>query len=47
MLERVAISFLRDVPDPGIQAMSPTLQADSLPPESPEECLEYPKSIYT
>ena len=26
-----------DLPDPGIQARSPTLQADSLPPEPPEK----------
>jgi len=37
MLEWVAISFSGDVPDPGIQAVSPTLQADSLPPEKAQK----------
>ena len=32
-LEWVAISFFRDLPDPGIKPGSPTLQADSLPSE--------------
>ena len=31
MLERVAISFSRDLPDPGIEFASPVWQADSLP----------------
>ena len=31
ILEWVAISFSRDLSDPGIEAGSPTLQADSLP----------------
>ena len=31
MLERVAISFTRGSPDPGIKPVSPALQADSLP----------------
>ena len=35
-LEGVAISFSGDLPDPGIKPTSPALQADSLPPESPE-----------
>ena len=33
ILEGVAISFFRDLPDPGIKLRSPTLQADSLPTE--------------
>ena len=41
-LEWVAISFSGDLPDPGIKPESPALQADSLPPESPE--IQY---IYT
>ena len=32
----------RDLPDPGIEPMSPTLQADSLPPEPPGK-LKFPK----
>ena len=35
ILEWVAISFSRDLPDPGIEPRSPTLQADSLPSEPP------------
>ena len=35
ILEWVAISFSRDLPDPGIKLRSPTLQADSLPSEPP------------
>ena len=35
ILERVAISFCRDLPDPGIEPWSPTLQADSSPSEPP------------
>jgi len=31
--ERFAISFSRDLPDPGIKPGSPALQADSLPTE--------------
>ena len=27
-----------DLPDPGIEPVSPALQADSLPPEPPEKC---------
>ena len=30
VLEWVAISFSRDLPDPGIKSKSPTLQADAL-----------------
>ena len=33
LLERVAISSSRDLPDPGIDSVSPGLQADSLPAE--------------
>ena len=33
ILEWVAISFSRDLPDPRIEPRSPTLQADSLPSE--------------
>ena len=33
ILERVAIAFSRDLPNPGIESGSPTLQADSLPSE--------------
>ena len=33
VLEWVAISFSRDLPDPGIETGSPALQADSLPSE--------------
>ena len=34
-LEWAAISFSRDLPDPGIKPTSPALQADSLPSEPP------------
>ena len=34
--EWVAIPFSRNLPDPGIEPRSPTLQADSLPSEAPE-----------
>ena len=43
ILERVAISFPGDLPDPGIEPRSPALQADLLPREPqrrPEECRE-------
>ena len=36
VLEWVAISFSRDLPDPGIEPRSPAFQADALPPEPPE-----------
>ena len=39
MLEWLAIPFIRDLPNPGIKPGSPTLQADSLPSESPEDPL--------
>ena len=35
ILEWVAISFFRDLPDPGMEPGSPTLQADSLLSELP------------
>ena len=35
ILEWVAVPFSRDLPNPGIQPRSPTLQADSLPTEPP------------
>ena len=33
ILEWVAVPFSRDLPNPGIEPRSPTLQADSLPAE--------------
>ena len=35
ILEWVAISYSRDLPNPGIEPRSPALQADSLPSELP------------
>ena len=35
ILEWIAISFSRDLPDPGIEPRSPTLQADALASEPP------------
>ena len=35
ILEWVAISFSRDLPDPGIQPRSPAFQADALTSEPP------------
>jgi len=35
ILEWVATSFSRDLPNPGIKLRFPALQADSLPPEPP------------
>ena len=35
ILERVAISFSRGLPNPGIKLRSPTLQADALTSEPP------------
>ena len=35
IMDWVAISFSRDLPDPGIEPGSPALQADSLPSEPP------------
>ena len=37
VLEWVAISFSRDLPNPGIELGSPILQADTLPSEPPEK----------
>ncbi|CAI9152810.1 unnamed protein product [Rangifer tarandus platyrhynchus] len=37
ILEWVAISFSRDLPDPGIEPMSPALEVDSLPSELPRK----------
>ena len=38
ILERVAICFPRDLPNPGIEPESPALQVDSSPPEPPSSC---------
>ena len=53
ILERVAVSFSRDLPNPEINPRSPALQASSLPSEPPgklsqykEDCSE-PSSIQT
>ena len=35
ILEWIAISFSRDLPDPGIEPRSPAVEADSLPAEPP------------
>ena len=37
VLEWVAVSFSRDLPNPGIEPGSPALKADSLPSEPSEE----------
>ena len=37
ILEWIAISFSRGLPDPGIKVGSPALKADSLPTEPPEK----------
>ena len=34
ILELIAISYFKDLPDPGIEPKSPALQVDSLPAES-------------
>ena len=39
ILDRVAISFSRDLPDLGIESRPPALQADSLPSEPPGKLL--------
>ena len=44
VLEWFAISFSRDLPNPGIEPGSPTLQADTLPSEPPGKLLIYIKS---
>ena len=46
ILEWVAVPASRDLPNPGIEPMSPALQVDSLPSELPgkvlpEDTLEY------
>ena len=41
ILEWAAISFSRDLPDPGMKTRSPVLEADSLPSEPPRK---FPKS---
>ena len=40
MLEWVAVSVSRDLPNPGIKLGSPALQADSLPSEPPRASLQ-------
>ena len=47
ILEWVAFPFSRDLPNPGIELRSPTLQADSLPAEpqgKPMDGWDRPKS---
>ena len=41
ILERVAFSFSRDLPNPGIKSGFPALQADALPSKSPGKPLLY------
>ena len=42
ILEWVAMTSSRDLPNPGIEPRSPTLQADSLPAELPgKPCFHY------
>ena len=43
ILEWVAISFSRDLPDPGIEPGSPALQADALPSEPIVACGAVPE----
>ena len=43
ILEWIAISFSRDLPDPGIKPWYPALQADSLPTEPLWKPIEYGK----
>ena len=48
ILEWVAISFSKDLPDPGIDPWSPALQADSLlsePARKPKEKKDTPPQI--
>ena len=40
ILEWVAIPFFRNIPDPGIEPRSPTLQADTLPSEPPGKSMD-------
>ena len=44
-LEWVAISSSRDLPDPGIEPRSSTLQADSLPSEPPGKVSNSPTPL--
>ena len=46
VLEWVAISFSRDLPDPRIEPWSPALQADSLLPEPPRQSLLGPPDVF-
>ena len=41
ILEWVAISFSRDLPDPGIEPGSPALQGDALPSEPPHTSVQF------
>ena len=45
VLERVAISFSRDLPNLGIEAGSPALQADALPSEPSGNAEQVPKQV--
>ena len=47
ILERVAIPFSRDLPNPGIKPRSPALQADSVQSESPVNPKEKAASFET
>ena len=46
ILEWIAISFLGDLPDPGIESRAPVLQADALPSEPPGKVLLLLKLCY-
>ena len=41
--EWVAISFSRDLPDPGIELRSPALEADALTSEPPRKPIDVPQ----
>ena len=41
ILEWVAFPFSRDLPNPGMEPRSPTLQADSLPAEPTDAVLKF------
>ena len=45
VLEWIAISFSRDLPDPGIEPGSPALQADALPSDPPDVCESRPNTF--
>ena len=47
ILEWVAIPFSRELPNPGIEPRSPSLQAGSLPSESPGKLKNTPKKMLT